>query len=118
MYIRKDLEEAIKKGFGIEKFSYIGMGKNDVSNHDLLIFNTNKETIAIEIGFYEFYDIYEVKAIPECPDRFRRFPSKINCIYTFEGNTYLVMRKATISFPGKAFDFTEALVLLALEGGN
>ena len=115
MYIRSDLEEAIKKGFGIEKFSYIGMGKNDVSNRDLLVFNTNKETIAIEIGFYEFYDMYEVKVIPEYPDRFRRVDSEINCIYTFEESTHLVTSKATISFPGKAFNFTEALVLLTLE---
>lgn len=115
MYIRQDLEDAIKKGFGIEKFSYIGIGKNDVSNCDLLIFNTGKEAIAIEIGLYEFYDMYKVKAIPECPDRFRRVDSEIHCICIFEGNTNLIMSKATISFPGKAFDFTEALVLLALE---
>lgn len=115
MHIRGDLEEAIKKQFGIETFSYIGIGKNDVCNSDLLIFNTDKETIAIEIGLCETYDIYKVKAIPERPDRFRRFNSEINCMYTFDGNTYLVMSKATIRFPGKAFDFTEALVLLALE---
>ena len=115
MNIRKDLEEAIKKGLGIEKFSYIGIGKNDVSNRDLLIFNTNKETIAIEIGLYESYDMYEVKAIPECPDRFRRVNSEINCICMFEGNTNLVTSKTTTSFPGKAFDFTQELVLLALE---
>ena len=115
MFIRNDLEEAIKKGFGIETFSYIGIGKNDVTNRDLLIFDTSKETIAIEIGLYEFYDMYEVKATPECPDRFRRVNSEINCICMFEGNTNLIMSKTTISFPGKAFDFTEALVLLALE---
>ena len=115
MHIREDLEEAIKRGLEIEKFSYIGIGKNDVSNRDLLIFNTGKGIIAIEIGLYESYDMYEVKATPECPDRFRRVNSEINCICMFEGNTNLIMSKATTSFPGKAFDFTEALVLLALE---
>lgn len=114
-YIRGDLEEAIKKQFGVEKFSYRGIGKNDVCNSNLLIFNTNQGTIAIEIGPCETYDVYKVKATPEHPDRFRRFNSEINCMYTFGGNTYWVMNNATIKFPGKAFDFTEALVLFALE---
>ena len=115
MHIRGDLEEAIKKQFGVEKMIYKGIGKNDVCNSDLLIFTTDKETIAIEIGLCETYDVYKVKATPERPDRFRRFNSEINCMYAFGGNTYWVMNNATIKFPGKAFDFTEALVLFALE---
>lgn len=39
MFIRKDLKEAIKSQFKVEKFSYIGIGKNafDNSNHLFLI---------------------------------------------------------------------------------
>ena len=47
MFIRKDLEEAIKNVLKIEKFSYIGMGKNALDDYNLLIFDNNQGTMSI-----------------------------------------------------------------------
>ena len=133
MYIRSDLEEAIKKGLEIEKFSYIGIGKNAFDDYNLLVFDTNQGTMAIEIGLYKRHYIHKVKEVSKFPGYYYKiqpevlkFPGDFHemqlemiCLYISKEETYLETNKTIASFPGKAFDFTEELVLLALEqGGN
>lgn len=129
MFIRKDLEEAIKNVLKIEKFSYIGMGKNALDDYNLLIFDTNQGTIAIEIGLYKRHYIHKVKEVAKFPGYYYKiqpevlkFPGdchemrlKMFCLYVSKEETYFETDKTIASFPGEAFDFTEELVLLALE---
>ena len=115
MYIRKDLEEAIKNHFGIEKFAYKGMGKNTFNDCDSLIFDTNKGVIAIEISLCEIYYIYEIEETPKLPENSYKMKPKTDRWFAFGEQTYLKTEKVVINFPGKAFDFTEELVVLALE---
>lgn len=114
MFIRNDLENEIKKKFDLKKLSYIGTGKN-IFNNDLLIFDTDKGSIAIEIGLFECFYIYEIKKILKCNEYSYNIISEISCLYIFKGKTYLKTDRTVVSFPGKAFDFTEELVLLTLE---
>ena len=118
MFIREDLEEAIKNQFKVEKFSYIGIGKNAFDDYNLLIFDTNKGTIAMEIGPYKRYFIYRVKEAPNSPGYYYINRSKMFSLYTGEDGTCLKTKGVVTNFPGKAFDFTKELVLLALEEGN
>lgn len=118
MFIRKDLKEAIKNAFKIEKFSYIGIGKNAFDNSNLLIFDTSEGTIAMEIGPYKRYFIYRVKETPKFLGYYYANRSKMLSLYTGEEETYLKTNGVVTNFPGKAFDFTKELVLLALEEGN
>lgn len=118
MFIRNDLEEAIKNAFKIEKFSYIGIGKNAFDDYDLLIFDTSEGTIAMEIGPYKRYFIYRVKEVPKFSGYYYTNRSKMLSLYTGEEETYLKTKGVVTNFPGKAFDFTQELVLLALEEGN
>lgn len=129
MFIRKDLEEAIKNVLKIEKFSYIGMGKNALDDYNLLIFDTNQGTMAIEIGLYKRHYIHKVKEVAKFPGYYYKiqpevlkFPGgchemrlEMFCLYVSKEETYLEADKTIASFPGEAFDFTEELVLLALE---
>lgn len=115
MYIREDLEEEIKNQFEVEKFSYIGMGKNTFNDYDALIFDTDKGTIAIEISLCEIYYIYEIEETLENSKNSYKMKPKIDCWFAFGKQTYLKTNDVTTTFPGKAFDFTEELVLLALE---
>lgn len=129
MFIRKDLEEAIKNVLKIEKFSYIGIGKNALDDYNLLIFDTNQGTIAIEIGLYKRHYIHKVKEVAKFPGYYYKiqpevlkFPGDCHemrlemlCLYVSKEETYLETDKTIASFPGEAFDFTEELVLLALE---
>lgn len=120
MFIRQDLEEAIKNRFGIEKFTYIGTGRNIVSDCGLLIFDTGKGIIAMEVGFLDVYYIYNAKEHYNHPGQFLKISKEISTLYAFGTQTYLKTNNYFITqFPGKAFDFTQELVLLALEqGGN
>lgn len=71
MFIRKDLEDAIKNKFDLEKFIYKGTGKNTFNDFGLLMFDTDKGTIAIELGFYKnYYYIYKIKELPKQPELF------------------------------------------------
>lgn len=115
MFIRKDLEEAIKSKFGVEKFIYKGIGKNTLNDCNAFIFDTNKGTIAIEIRLCEFYYIYEIEETLENSENSYKMKPKIDCWFAFGEQTYLKTNKVVKSFQGKAFDFTEELVLLALE---
>ena len=112
MFIRSDLEKAIKNQFGIEKFSYIGMGKNTFNDYDALIFDTDKGTIAIEISLCEIYYIYEIE---ETSENSYKMKPKTDCWFAFGEQTYLKTEKIVTSFQGKAFDFTQELVVLTLE---
>lgn len=118
MFIRNDLEEAIKNQFEVEKLSYIGIGKNAFDDYNLLIFDTNEGTIAMEIGPYKRYFIYKVKEAPKFSGYYYSNRSKMLSLYTGEEETYLKTKGVVTNFPGKAFDFTKELVLLALEEGN
>ena len=118
MFIREDLEEEIKNQFKVEKFSYIGIGKNAFDDYNLLIFDTNKGTIAMEIGPYKRYFIYRVKEALKSPGYYYTNRSKMLSLYTGEDGTCLKTKGVVTNFPGKAFDFTKELVLLALEEGN
>lgn len=116
MFIRSDLEEAFKDKFDIEKFDYQGIGKNTFNDFSLLLFDTNKGTIAIELGFYKnYYYIYKIKELPKQPELFFRVRTDISSLYTFDDQTYLKVNDDITMFQGKAFDFTQELVLLALE---
>lgn len=119
MFIRNDLEEEIKNQFKVEKFSYRGMGKNIFNDCDAFIFDTNKGTIAVEISLFEIYYIYEIEETPENSENSYTMKPKTDCWFAFGEQTYLKTNEIVTSFQGKAFDFTEELVLLALEqGGN
>lgn len=120
MFIRQDLEDAIKSRFGVEKFTYIGTGRNIVSDCGLLIFDTDKGIIAMEVGFLDVYYIYNAKEHFNHPGQFLKISKEISTLYAFGIQTYLKTNNYFITqFPGKAFDFTQELVLLALEqGGN
>ena len=120
MYIRSDLEEAIKKRFGIKEFVYRGMEENNFSDHDLPIFDTDKGTFTIEFGHRgDDHLIYKVKEISTFPGYFLKIKTQLSSLYTFGDQTYLKSDGIVTSFQGKAFDFTQELVVLALEqGGN
>lgn len=117
MFIRKDLEEEIKKRFGIKEFVYRGMKENNFSDHDLPIFDTDKGTFTIEFGHHgDDHLIYKVKEISTFPGYFLKIKTQLSSLYTFGDQTYLKSDGVVTSFQGKAFDFTQELVVLALEG--
>ena len=117
MFIRKDLEEAIKKRFGIEKFVYKGMEENNFSDHELPIFESDKGTFTIEFGFHgDDHLIYEIREIARFPGYFLKIKTQLSSLYTFGDQTYLKSDGVVTSFQGKAFDFTQELVVLTLEG--
>lgn len=116
MFIRKDLEEAIKSKFGIEKFVYKGIGRNTFNDCDSFIFDTGKGIMAIEVGILDFYYIYKIDETLESPENSYKIKPAINCwCCTFEVDTYLKVNGIVTQFPGKAFDFSAELVVLALE---
>ena len=115
MFIRTDLEEAIKDKFSIEKFVYMGIGKKAFSDCDLFIFDTGKGIIVIEVGILDVYYIYKAKKRTKRPGQFFKVRKEISTLYTFGKQTCLKTNDVITEFPGKAFDFTEELVLLALE---
>lgn len=116
MFIRSDLEEAIKNQFGIKKFIYKGTGKNKFNDFGLLLFDTDKGVLTIELGFYKnYYYIYKIKELPENLEFFFRARTEISSLYTFDDQTYLKVNDSITMFQGKAFDFTQELVVLTLE---
>ena len=116
MFIRNDLEKAIKDKFGIEQLVYQGIGKNTFNDFDLFLFSTDKGALAIELGFYKnHYYIYKIEELSENLELFYEFKAEINSLYTFGNHTYLKVNCEVADFQGKAFDFTQELVLLELE---
>ena len=117
MYIRKDLEEEIKSKFGIKELIYKGTGRNAFNGFNLLAFSTDKYTIVIEIRL-NYYYIYNAKEHPKYSGQFFKINKEISILYTFGRKTYLKTNDVVTKFHGEAFDFTEELVLLALEKGS
>ena len=115
MYIRSDLEEEIKNKFGIKELIYKGIGRNAFNGFNLLIFDTDKDILAIEIR-PSYHYIYNAKELHNRPGQFFKIKKEISTLYAFGRQTHLKINDIITKFPGKAFDFTEELVVLALEG--
>lgn len=117
MFIRDDLVNEIKKIFGTEEFSYIKASKTSF-NTDSLLFNAEGRTITIEFEKEDTYYIYEVEEEYSCyfivgPIVQLSIANEETCLEL--DDTCAEFNKRIIKFPGKAFDFTQELVLLALE---
>ena len=118
MFMRNDLVNEIKKIFGTEDFYYIQASKTSY-NTDSLLFNADGRTIAIEFEKEDTYFMYEVEKEFNCyfitgPIIQLSITEEETCIEL--DDTFLKSGPTTIRLPGKAFDFTEELVVLALEG--
>lgn len=118
MFIRDDLVNEIKKIFGTEEFFYIKASKTSF-NTDSLLFNAEGRTVAIEFEKEDTYFMYEVEEEFNCyfivgPIIQLSINEEETCIEL--DDTYLESDPTTIRLPGKAFDCTQELVLLALEG--
>ena len=114
MYIREDLLNKIKEIFDIKEFTYVGTGKHFYNNNDMFIFDCGNEIIAIEIKNPNLFSIYKTKENFECPGYFYTV-TKRNFLLIKDNKTCLRVDGETTTFPGKAFDFTSELVLLAME---
>ena len=114
MYIRENLLNKIKEVFDIKEFTYVGTGKHVYNNNDMSIFNCGNKIIAIEIKNPNLYSIYKTKEDSERPNIFYTI-TKRNFLLFKENETRLRVDGKTTVFPGKAFDFTSELVLLAME---
>ena len=114
MYIREDLLNKIKEIFNIKEFTYVGTGKHFYNDNDMFIFDCDDEIVAIEIKNPNLFSIYKSKENFECPGYFYTV-TKRNFLLFKENETHLRVDGETTTFPGKAFDFTSELVLLAME---
>lgn len=118
MFIREDFQEAIKKTFNVNKLDYKGIGQNFYNHCPGFIFDTGKGVICIEVGLYDFYYIFRIADKFVSPELVYKAKTEINYFWTFGEATHLKVNGVTTSFSGVTFDFTEELVLLALEGEN
>ena len=114
MYIRADLLNKIKAIFDIKEFTYVGTGKHFYNDNNMFIFDCGNEIIAIEIKNPNLYSIYITKEDSERHNIFYTI-TKRNFLLFKENETRLRVDGKTTVFPGKAFDFTSELVLLAME---
>ena len=114
MYIRDDLLNKIKEIFNIKEFTYVGTGKHFYNNNNMFIFNYGNKIIAMEIKNPNLYSVYKTKEDSECPGYFYTV-TKRNFLLIKNNETHLIVDEETTIFPGKAFDFTSELVLLAME---
>ena len=114
MYIREDLLNKIKELFYIKEFTYVGTGKHFYNNNNMFIFDCDDEIVAIEIKNPNLFSIYKTKEDPNCLGCFYTV-TKRNFLLFKENETRLIVDEETTAFPGKAFDFTSELVLLAME---
>lgn len=110
MFVREDLLNEIKGIFSIKEFNYMKTVKTAYDATSLL-FNSEGRTIGVEFEKENTYYIYEVE-------------EELGCCFIVEPmiqitinkeETYLEYNKTTMSFPGKACDFTEAFVIAAME---
>lgn len=107
MFIREDLLNEIKKVFDIKELNYMKATKTSYGT-SLLIFDAEERTIVIEFDTDDnHYYIYESGC-------FFIIESIIQ-LYTTDEETCLELDETIIKLPGKAFDFTRELVLLAME---
>ena len=118
MFIREDFKDAIKKQFGIEKMVYKGIERNLFNNCHSFVFDSGRGVVCIEIGLHDIYYVYEVREDFVSSELTYKVKTKLNYFYVFNEMTYLKVNGITTGFSGVAFDFTEELVLLALEGGD
>ena len=113
MFIREDLVNEIKRIFNIEEFFYMRTTRKP-HNRVILLFSSGYRNIAIEFEDENTYYMYEVKGELEYPGYFFVAAPIIKLSIT-EEETCLILEKIAISFPGKAFDATEELVISAIE---
>ena len=114
MFIREDLLNKIKEVFDVKEFTYVRNGKHCYNDNDLFIFDCGDETIAIEVGTANFFSIYKTKENSDHPGYFYIVIQR-NFLLIKDNKTYLRVDGNTTVFPGKAFDCTSELVLLAME---
>ena len=113
MFIRDDLVNEIKKIFNIKEFFYMRTTRKP-HNRIILLFSSGYRNIAIEFEDENTYYMYEVKGELEYPGYFFVAAPIIKLSIT-EEETCLMLEKTAISFPGKAFDATEELIISAIE---
>lgn len=118
MFIREDFQEEIKNKFNVKKLDYQGVGQNFYTHCPGFVFDTGKGVLCIEVGLYDFYYIFRVANEFVSPELVYKAKTEINYFYKYGGATHLKINGVTTSFSGTAFDFTEELVLLALEGDS
>lgn len=107
MFIREDLLNEIKRIFDINELNYIKATKTSYGT-SLLTFDAEERTIIIEFDKDDnYYYIYESGCF--------FIVESIVQLYTIDEETCLELDEIVIKLPGKAFDFTRELVLLAME---
>lgn len=107
MFIREDLLNEIKKIFKIKELNYIEARETSYGTSSLL-FDSEGRTIVIEFDKDDnYYYIYESGCF--------FIVESIVQLYIRDEETCLELDEIIIKFPGKAFDFTKELVLLAME---
>ena len=107
MFIREDLLNEIKKIFNIEELNYVKATKTSYGTSSLL-FNSEGRAIIIEFDTDDnHYYVYESGCF--------FIVESIVQLYTTNEETCLELDETVIKLPGKAFDFTQELVLLAME---
>lgn len=113
MFIRDDLVNEIKRIFDLEEFFYMRTTRKP-HNRIILLFSSGYRNIAIEFEDENTYYMYEVKGELEYPGYFFVAAPIIKLSIT-EEETCLILEKTAISFPGKAFNATNELVISAIE---
>lgn len=106
MFIREDLLNEIKKIFDVKELNYVKASRTSYGTSSL-IFDAEGRMIVIEFDKDDTYYIYESGCF--------FIIESIVQLYTTDEETYLEFEGNTIKLPGKAFDFTNELVLLAIE---
>ena len=107
MFIREDLLNEIKKIFDINELNYIKATKTSYGT-SLLTFDAEERIIVIEFDKDDnYYYVYESGC-------FFIVESIVQLSIT-DKETCLELDETIIKLPGKAFDFTGELVLLAME---
>lgn len=107
MFIREDLLNEIKKVFDIKELNYMKATKTSYGT-SLLTFDAEGRTIIIEFDTDDnHYYVYESGCF--------FIVESIVQLYTIDEETCLELDETIIKLPGKAFDFTRELVLLAME---
>lgn len=106
-FIRKDLLNEIKQVFDIKELNYVRARETSYGTSSLM-FNSEGRTIIIEFDKDDnCYYIYE--------SGFFFIVESIIQLYTTKKETCLEIDDTIVKLPGKAFDFTVELVLLAME---
>lgn len=106
-FIREDLLNEIKKIFNIEKLNYVKARETSYGTSSL-IFNSEGRIIIIEFDKDDnCYYVYESGCF--------FIIETIIQLYTTDEETCLELDDTVVKLPGKAFDFTTELILLAME---